>query len=413
MRTWWLLILSTLVYAINVVDRQLLPLLAESIRKDIHLSDWQFGLLTGLTFAAFYALVTVPLAWKADRGNRRSIVAACLTVFSLATAACGMVVNFWQLAMARASVAVGEAGTTPASLSMLSDAYPDRKGFASGVFTAGAHLGVLVGVVLAAYLAASWGWRWSFAAAGVFGLIIAAFYLLLVREPKRLTARPVAEESYGQAFKSLWSGRHFPWLVLATTGLLFFSNATGAWLPTLLMRAHHLSVTEVGLFIGLTAGLTGMVFVAASGPLLDRLMRRDRRWVTWLPSIVFVIILAATWGGVMLQSTPLALLLLAVGPSLQLVIQTAIFTMLQTYLPSHRQASGIAMLFLVANLLGMGVGPTLVGALSSYWDGPGQLGLRPALIVGLVPTLIGLVACLRLSSRVATAPENTAAPVAA
>lgn len=401
MRAWWLLVLSTLAYAINVVDRQLLPLLAESIRKDIALADWQFGLLTGITFAGFYALVTMPLAWRADTGNRRNIVAVCLGVFSLATAACGAVFSFWQLALARASVAVGEAGTTPASLSMLSDAYPDRRGFASGVFTAGAHLGVLIGTILAAYLATRFGWRESFYAAGIFGVAIAVLYRLLVREPKRLTARPVERESYGTVLKGLWSGAHFPWLVLATAGLLFFSNATSAWLPTLLIRAHGLTVTQVGLFIGLTAGLAGMVFVTASGPLLDRLMRRDRRWVTWLPSLVFAIILVSTWAGVMARSTPVALILLAVGPSMQLVIQTAIFTMLQTYLPGHRQASAIAMLFLVANLFGMGIGPTLVGALSSYWDGPGQLGLRPALIVGLAPTLLGLVACLRLTGRVA------------
>lgn len=401
MRAWWLLVLSTLAYAINVVDRQLLPLLAESIRKDIALADWQFGLLTGITFAAFYALVTMPLAWRADAGNRRNIVAVCLGVFSLATAACGAVFSFWQLALARASVAVGEAGTTPASLSMLSDAYPDRRGFASGVFTAGAHLGVLIGTILAAYLAARFGWRASFYAAGIFGVAVAVLYRLLVREPKRLTARPAERESYGTVLKGLWSGAHFPWLVLATAGLLFFSNATSAWLPTLLIRAHRLTVTQVGLFIGLTAGFAGMVFVTASGPLLDRLMRRDRRWVTWLPSLVFAVILVSTWAGVMARSTPVALILLAVGPSMQLVIQTAIFTMLQTYLPGHRQASAIAMLFLVANLFGMGIGPTLVGALSSYWDGPGQLGLRPALIVGLAPTLLGLVACLRLTGRVA------------
>lgn len=406
MRAWWLLILSTLVYAINVIDRQLLPLLAESIREDIHLSDWQFGLLTGITFAAFYALVTIPLAWRADTGRRRPLVAACLGVFSLATAACGAVVNFWQLALARASVAVGEAGTTPASLSMLSDAYPTRKGFASGVFTAGAHLGVLIGTLLAAWLAASLGWRWSFFAAGAFGLVVAGLYMLLVREPARLTPPPAEPESYAKLLKGLWKGPHFPWLVLATTGLLFFSNATGAWLPTLLMRVHHLTIPQVGLFIGLTAGLAGMVFVAASGPMLDRLMRRDRRWVTWLPAIVFVVILAATWAGVMVSSTPLALLLLAVGPSMQLVIQTAIFTMLQTYMPGHRQASAIAMLFLVSNLLGMGLGPTLVGGLSSFWDGPGQSGLQLALVVGLCPTLVGLVACLRLSGRVGAAPPE-------
>lgn len=393
-----LLVLSTLVYAINVVDRQLLPMLAESVRKDIALTDWQFGLLTGITFAACYAVLTLPLAWMADRGSRRTIVACCLGVFSIATALCGFAQNFWQFATVRTAVAMGEAGTTPATLSMLSDSFPERKGFASGVLTAGAHLGVLVGAIFATTLAATLGWRASFICAGIFGALISSIYIVAVREPERIGVVVTGGGStYRLAIAQLYGDPRFRWLTVATAGLLFFTNATGAWLPTFLMRAHALTLPQIGLFVGLTAGLTGMLCVLISGALLDRLARRDMRWVAWAPAIVFAIILAATWAGVMTSATAPALVFLAIGPSLQLVIQTGLFTMLQMILPRGLQASGTALLFVVANLIGMGFGPALVGALSTHWASA-ELSLRPALILGLCPTLIGLYACLRLAA---------------
>ncbi|QNA86319.1 MFS transporter [Sphingomonas sp. So64.6b] len=394
-RGYGFLLLSALVYAINVVDRQLLPLMAEAVRKDIALADWQIGLLTGLAFAVCYALCTLPLAWVADGGNRRNLVAICLGLFSAATAACGFAQSFAQLVVMRMAVAIGEAGTTPASLSMLADRFPDRKGFASGALSAGAHLGLLAGVVLVSLLATRMGWRATFVITGLIGIAITIVYLLTVREPERLST--VERQPYGQALATLSRHASFRFATLTMVGLLFFNNATGAWMPAFLARAHHLSFDQIGLFIGLTAGLMGLVAVLAVGPLLDRLSRGDVRWMAWLPAIVITLMIASTFAGLMLDDTAPALLLLGIAPCIGLVAQTCIFAVLQTVIPAGLRASATAVLFLVANLAGMGLGPTLVGVLSSYFGTAHGLELRPALLVGILPGTIGIVACLFLA----------------
>jgi MFS family permease len=389
------LLLSALVYAVNVIDRQLLPLLAEVVRKDIALADWQLGLLTGLAFAVFYALCTLPLAWIADTGNRRNIVAGCLGLFSLATAACGFAHGFWHFLTARTAVAIGEAGTTPASLSMLGDRFPDRRGFASGALTAGGHLGILGGVLLAALLATSAGWRITFIVTGALGLVLTVIYLAAVREPTRLA--PVEQRNFLLTMKTLWTHGSFRGATIALTGLLFFSNATGAWLPSFLARAHGLSTNQIALFIGLSAGLIGMVCVLTAGPLLDRLTRRDIRWLAWLPAVIIVVILTTTAVGLAVTNTPVALVLLSVAPATSLIVPACLFAMLQTAIPAGLRASATAVLFLIANLIGMGVGPTLVGALSSAWAATDSLSLRPALLVGIIPSITGLVGCLMMA----------------
>lgn len=395
MRGYGFLLLSALVYAVNVIDRQLLPLMAEQVRKDIGLADWQLGLLTGISFAICYALCTLPLAWMADRGNRRNLVAGCVGLFSLATAMCGMVQTFAQLVIARMAVAIGEAGTTPASLSMLADRFPDRKGFASGALTAGAHLGILAGVLLASSLATGLGWRATFVVTGLMGLVITLIYLLAVREPVRLSA--AGPRDYREALRTL--GRHasFRRATLGVAGLLFFNNATGAWIPSFLARAHGLSLKQVGLFLGLTGGLVGMICVLVAGPALDRLARRDARWMAWLPAAVIAAMIVTTAAGLVVEGAAPALVLLGVAPCIALVAQTSIFAVLQTAIPSGLRASATALLFLVANLVGMGIGPTLVGALSSGLEGSAALSLRPALLIGIVPSAIGVAACLALA----------------
>ena len=394
-RGYGFLLLSALVYAINVVDRQLLPLMAEAVRKDIALADWQLGLLTGIAFAVCYALFTLPLAWIADGGNRRNLVAICLGLFSAATAICGLAQSFAHLVIMRMMVAIGEAGTTPATLSMLADRFPDRKGFASGALSGGAHLGLLAGVVLVSVLATNVGWRSTFVITGLIGIVITIVYLWQVREPERLS--PIERQPYLQALGTLWRHRSFRFATIAMIGLLFFNNATVAWMPAFLSRVHHLTFNQIGLFIGLTAGMIGLVVVLVVGPILDRLSRGDVRWMAWLPAVVIVAMMVTTFFGLMIDKTVPALLLLGIAPCVGLVAQTCIFAILQAAIPSGLRASATAMLFLVANLVGMGLGPTMVGALSSYFDPIRGLGLRPALLIGIWPSVVGLVGCLFLA----------------
>jgi len=258
---------------------------------------------------------------------------------------------------------------------------------------------VLGGVLLVSGMASQMGWRATFAITGLLGVVTAAIYMLVVREPVRLS--PIVRQDYRQVLRRLGGHSSFRLTTLSMIGILFFTNATGAWTPAFLARAHGLSIAQAGLFVGLTSGLIGMICVLLTGPLIDRLARRDIRWMGWLPAIALTIMIASMAIGVQIEDTRIALPILAIAPCLALVPPTCIFAVLQTAIPAGLRASATAMLFLAANLLGMGIGPTLVGALSSYWETSSALSLRPALFFGILPSIVGVVACLLLARTIA------------
>src|SRR5512145_2880307 len=168
------LTLLTLIGTINFMDRQLLSVLVEPIRAELHLSDTMFGLLTGLCFALFYAVLGVPAAMLADRGNRVRLVAGACMVWSAFSAACGLAGNFWQLALARFGVGVGEAGGTAPSLSILADYYPPQsRAVVTGLFTVSGPLGAFLGISVGSWAAQEFGWRGAFFAVGLIGVVVA------------------------------------------------------------------------------------------------------------------------------------------------------------------------------------------------------------------------------------------------
>lgn len=194
--------LLTLVYVFSFVDRQIVNILGSYIIEGLQLSDAQFGALTGIAFAAIYVTVGIPVARVADRGNRRNVVAISLTIWSLMTAVCGAVQNFWQLFLARAGVGVGvgvgEAGCSPPSHSMISDIFPaSERSTALSIYSLGIYGGVLVGYVLGGYLAASYGWRLAFVAVGLPGVLLAVIVRMVVKEPPRgmAEAKTVSDDS--------------------------------------------------------------------------------------------------------------------------------------------------------------------------------------------------------------------------
>src|SRR5215831_16149919 len=180
------LALLCLVYVLNFLDRQLLSILAKPIQDDLHVSDGQLGRLGGLYFALFYCILGIPVAWLADRGNRVRVLTVACAVWSAATVACGMAQNYAQLAVARMSVGVGEAGGVPPSYSIISDYFPaDRRGTALGLFNLGPPIGQALGVAFGAKIAATYSWRLAFVLLGAAGLIAAAAVWGFIREPKR------------------------------------------------------------------------------------------------------------------------------------------------------------------------------------------------------------------------------------
>lgn len=176
------------VYSLNFLDRQLLSILAEPVKADLALSDTQLGLLSGLAFALFYSIFGIPVAWLADRSNRKRIVAGACALWSLFTIGCGMAQSFTQIALARVGVGIGEAGGSPPSYSIIADYFPpEKRGGAMALYSLGVPLGTTAGAALGGWIASQYGWRSAFISIGLFGIFFAALVAVTVREPRRGT----------------------------------------------------------------------------------------------------------------------------------------------------------------------------------------------------------------------------------
>ena len=203
---WYALGILVLVFTSSHVDRQIMGILLEPIKQDLGASDTQMGFLIGLTFALFYATLGMPIAMLADRANRRNIITAAITIWSGMTVVCGMAQSFFQLALARIGVGIGEAGSSPPSHSMISDMFPlSERGTAMGIYALGVNIGLLIAYLAGGWMSEHWGWRLTFIAVGVPGLLIALIVRFTVAEPERGasdTAQKVADAWCGQ-----WSSR--------------------------------------------------------------------------------------------------------------------------------------------------------------------------------------------------------------
>ena len=275
----YVLALLTLTAAFNFVDRQILGVLLEPIGQEFALPDSMLGLLSGIAFAAFYAVLGVPIATLADRLNRRNIIVICVTAFSAMTALCGTVSSFVQLFLARIGVGVGEAGTMPASQSMLSDLYPvQERPSAMGVLAAGGNIGLMLGLLIGGWVNEWFGWRTAFLVAAVPGLLLAVTIFFTVQEPER---RSVAQPQK-RWLRETWDGisligrvRSLRRFVLGGTLYGLAAYGIHTWMPVYYIRYHDLSTGEAGTAISIIVGVLGGLGAVAGGAACARLSRRD------------------------------------------------------------------------------------------------------------------------------------------
>jgi MFS family permease len=293
------LALLALVYIFAYIDRQVIAILIEPIKREFGASDSQMGLLTGLAFGLLYAALGVPVGKLADRYNRRAIVAVACGLWSLATMACGFAGHFWQLLLARMSVAIGEAGGMAPSISLVSDLYPPkRRSLMISLFMMGPHFGVLIGLALGGWIAQHYGWRTTFIWFGAPGLLLAALVFLLVREPRRggfETAAAISRMQL-QPAESLWTqvGRllainAFRRLAFACGLAGVAGYAYGVWTPSFLVRTHGMSIAQAGLLFGVASGVGAVGGALCSGWLCDRMVARDVRWQLGLPMLGVIV----------------------------------------------------------------------------------------------------------------------------
>ncbi|HEX7821639.1 MAG TPA: MFS transporter [Sphingobium sp.] len=407
--SWVFLIILTLIYSTSWIDRSVLIILAEPIRKDLGLADSEMGLLTGLAFSLVYSLSGVAVARLADTRSRKTIIAASASFFGLMTTICGFAQGFAFLALARMGVAVAESGVSPAAYSMMSDKIPkNSRGTAIAIYSLGISIGTFIGLTGGGWIEAHFDWRTAFVVMGVPGFVLGLLFFVLVKEPERGAleeAGATAGEAHQQMgfSKSLAFLAERPVFLAVAMGFAFLTFGHGAfevWAPTYLMRVKGIDMEQVAVMSGLLQGGITIFSSLAAGLIADRLSVSDLRWYIWVPLVGTAIAVPAEWlffvGG---SDRPWLYYLVA-----ELGIATTsapLLTVGQTLLPPQFRAFGMSIMLLLLNLIGTGGGPSLVGAMSDLLRPLlGMDSLAAAILSAQVGTIAGVVFLLWASAKI-------------
>ncbi|HEX4292662.1 MAG TPA: MFS transporter [Rhizomicrobium sp.] len=370
-RAWIVLAVLCLVYVLNFLDRQLLSILAKPIQDSLHVTDGQLGLIGGLYFAVFYCFISIPVGWIADRTNRVWILSLACALWSAATMACGLAANYAELVAARMTVGIGEAGGVPPSYAIICDYFPPgRRGTALGLYNLGPPIGAALGVAFGASIAAAYSWRDAFIVLGSAGLVAALVVVLVVREPRRggldRDAR-VAATGFRQTIAMFFSRRSLVLAALASGATQMITYGAGNFTTLFLMREKGMTLGQVAVYYALVLGIAMSAGIFASGRVIDRFTRRSKQAYALVPAISLALAIPFYLGFVWAPSWPLALVLL-IGPTFlnYFYLSSSVTLVQEEVRPDQRVMSG-ALLLLVMNLIGLGLGPTYVGAVSDFF----------------------------------------------
>lgn len=398
----YVLALLTLVYVVNFVDRQVLAVLIEPIKRDLQLTDSQLGFLSGMAFAFFYVTFGVPLARLADRRSRRNLMAACMAAWSIMTALCGLAGNFMQLLAARIGVAIGEAGCVAPAHSVISDYFraQDRPA-AIGIFSTGASLGIFVGLLLGGWLSETYGWRETLVLIGLPGVLVSLLMLATLREPLRgmSGARAPAATAGAGNWRSLLQVRALLWIAIATGLQSMVVYGTASWLPAFYMRVHGMHASQVGTILAIVNGLVAGAGAAIGAYVAGRLARNDVRWLLWLPAVATLVATPLYFLAVNVDDAQLSYLALTPAAFLGAMYAPCALAATHGLTGDALRATGIALVLLVSNFIGIGGGALLVGFVSDLFIAADPThSLRYGLEVVLIANLLAFAGYL-LASR--------------
>jgi MFS family permease len=381
------------------VDRNVLAALLQSIKLELAFSDTQLGLLGGIAFGVFYATVGLPVAWLADRSDRRSLIAAAVGLWSVMTAACGLAGGFPALFLARVGVGIGEAGGSPPSQSLVSDYFgSERRARAFGVLYLQIPLGFVVGYWLGGWLDGLVGWRLTFVLVGLPGVALALLVRLTLREPPRghadvPSATEPANTSLASTIRFFVAQRALRYLSLAGAAHGIGAFAAALWLPAYFMRTFAVSGATAGAWLALAYGCGGTAGVLCGGQIADAFVRntRNARWYAWGCSGVIAATLPCTGLTYLADAPAVAVAGLVVATFLGHMFLGPVAALLQSLAGVRRRAMVAAFYLFLVNLISMGIGPAAVGLVSDRF-GPslGNSALRWALFT--VVTLASVVA---------------------
>lgn len=394
-RTHYALGMLAIIYIFNYIDRLLVSILIEPIKLEFGVSDTLIGLLSGVAFALFYTFFGLPLGRLSDRIGRKPVIAAACIAWSVMTMLCGVATSFAMLLLFRVGVAIGEAGGSAPSVAMVSHLYPPRlRSRALSIFLMGPAIGAVVGLGMGGWIADTYGWRWAFILIGAPGVLLGLILALTVQEPK---AAPDPEssakqpaESFIQTLKKLLKTPAYGLIAISASVAAVAGYAVGTWVPSFLIRSHDLSLQEAGILMGVGGGLTSVVGTLACGAFTDRMASRNSGWQ--LGAALLGTLLCIPFGLAFFlfpDGTAFYLGTIAVPTAFLFYLGFAFFGVWWTVpcfgsmsylIPPKRLAQGTAMLFMGTTLLGVGLGPLVVGILSDYFSATiGDEALRYAL----------------------------------
>lgn len=392
------------IYIVNFLDRAIINILAEPIKHDLKLADWQLGLMSGLAFALFYTVLGIPIARLAERKNRPLIIASSVLVWSGFTALSGAANNFVQLVAARIGVGVGEAGCTPPAHSLIADYVPkEKRASALAFYAMGTPIGGLVGLVMGGLVADAFGWRAAFLVAGVPGILFAILAATTLKEPRKLlskqleAARIAGSATFSQTMKYL-SGKRTFWLIAFAAAIkAFIGYGHAPFTASFFLRNHGAEIERLadmfglgslgflGLALGILGGVSGAISSFLGGWLADKFGAKDLRGYMIFPAVASLITVPVYIFAVTLPTATGALIVLAFNGLLGSLWYGPVYATGQSVVPPHMRATAAAILLFIINLIGLGLGPLAVGALSDYFSvgmamGSAE-GVRWALIV--------------------------------
>ncbi len=364
----YVLVMLTFVYVFNFIDRQIVVTLQDSIKKDMHLSDAQLGWMSGFAFAIFYVILGIPIARVADKGNRRNIITLSLGLWSIMTAVCGMAGNFIQLLLARMGVGIGEAGGSPPAHAMISDYFqPRKRSTALAVYSVGIYVGMLIGFMMGGYLNQHFGWRRAFTVVGMPGLVFSLLFYFTVREPRRgaTDAQRTAESPlFGDVVRRLTGTPTFVFLAIAGSLHVFCIYGIGNWSYSFLGRLHGLSKIEIGRYLGLAYGIGGGIGSFAGGWLTDHFGKKDKRWYMKIPAYAVLVSIPLEVLAIFSPNAAYSVIGFGCVAALQSMYLGPAVSVAHSLVPASMRAQTSAVFFLCINLIGMGLGPFVVGKIS-------------------------------------------------
>jgi predicted MFS family arabinose efflux permease len=398
----WML---TFVYIINFLDRQLLSILAKPIQDTLHVSDGQLGLIGGFYFALFYCLIAIPVSWLADRTNRVAVLTAACAIWSAATIACGMSRNYTELVIARMTVGFGEAGGVPPSYALITDTFgPGQRGMAFGIYNLGPPIGAALGIALGATIAELFEWRDAFVAIGVVGILAAIALPFVVPEPQRGASDAAGGTKLEKApfWETIRAFFGNPVMTLAAFGsgaTQFVTYGLGNFAVLFLMREKGMTLSEVAVWyaVVIIVGMGGGMI--ASGRVIDRLATRTRKTYAVAPAVSLAIAAPFCAGFIWAPSWQLALVFLTVAMFFNYFYLSCSITLVQEESAPNQRVLAGALLLLVMNFIGLGLGPTWVGAASDWFAANGHANSLELALYTLLPAYAAAIGLFALLAR--------------